>query len=197
MRRVSATFIGAMLLCGAAFAQGVGATLSQSEILVIDPGRLFAETLFGQRIENELKDEAGTLAADNRRLEQALRDEEKALTERREAMEPDAFRKAADEFDAKVQKIRREQAEKARALDSKRTNAEQRFLLTAQGVLIEVMNERGGKLLLNIRQTILRDQTIDITNDAVARIDAELGTGLEAELKAGEAPADDAETPEE
>lgn len=161
----------------------------RSEILVIDPNKLFANTMFGKRISAEIEQEGQQLANENRALEQQLRDEEKALTDQRPVMDPAAFRDAADAFDARVQAIRRERAEKARALEEKRANAEQRFLSTAQGILIELVNERGGTMLLDIRSVLLRDEDIDITNDAVARIDATLGTGEGLEEQ-GSVPAD-------
>ncbi len=168
----------ALSLCfgaGAPLAQSLSG--AQSEILVIDPNKLFAETLFGKRISQQLEEEGQALAQDNRRIEQELRDEEKAITEQRPTMDAEEFQDVAEAFDQKVQAIRQERLEKARALEEKRANAEQRFLATAQGILVELMNERGGNVLLDIRSVILRDGAIDITSDAVDRIDAKLGSG--------------------
>lgn len=168
----------ALCLCfGASAPLAQSLSGAQSEVLVIDPNRLFAETLFGKRISRQLEEESQTLAQDNRRIEQELRDEEKAITEQRPTMDPEEFRDVAEAFDQKVQAIRQERLEKARALEEKRASAEQRFLATAQGILVELMNERGGNVLLDIRSVILRDGAIDITSDAVERIDAKLGSG--------------------
>ncbi|MBU2982480.1 OmpH family outer membrane protein [Lentibacter algarum] len=156
-------------------AQSLGT--EQAEVVIVDPNRLFAETLFGKRINDELEAESNALALENRRIEEELRSEEKTLTEARKTMTAEDFRDSADAFDIKVQGIRRERVEKLRALDEKRANALQRFLATAQGVLVTLMRERGATVLLDLRTVILRDGAIDITVDAVAKIDEAIGTG--------------------
>lgn len=178
----------ATLFCALALALGLGGPVlgqsfgtEQSEVVVIDPQRLFRETQFGQRIAAELEAEAEELATTNRRLEEQLRAEEKELTEARPTMTPEDFRDAAEAFDKKVQAIRRERLEKARSLEEKRGSAEQRFLAAAQSVLVEVMDERGANILIDIRSTLLRDNGIDITSQAVRKIDQAIGTGEQAE----------------
>jgi len=92
-------------------------------------------------------------------------------------MSPENFRDTAEAFDQKVQAIRRERTELARELEDKRASAEARFLATAQGVLVELMNERGANILLDMRSIILRDNAVDITNAAVRKIDEAIGRG--------------------
>ncbi len=184
MRRAFALSICAAFFAAvtpaSSFAQVLG--VSQVDVVVVDPQRLFRETLFGQRIAEELEAEAQALAARNRELEEELRVEERELTERRPDMSAQDFRDAAEAFDKKVQAIRRERQEKAQALEDKRGSAEQRFLLTAQDVLVEVMNERGANLLLDIRSVLLRDNAVDITSEAVRKIDEAIGTGAAAQV---------------
>ena len=173
--------LGFCLWASAPFAQSLNAP--QREVLIIDPNRLFAETLFGQHISEALEAEAQELSANNRRLEEELRAEEKELTDARPTMSAIDFRDAAEAFDKKVQAIRRERQDRARALEEQRASAEQRFLATAQGVLVELMNERGGSVLLDMRAIILRDTAVDITNDAVRKIDEAIGRGDALDLK--------------
>lgn len=180
--------LGSCLWASAPFAQSLNAP--QREVLIIDPNRLFTETLFGQHISEALEAEAQELSANNRRLEEELRAEEKELTDARPTMSAIDFRDAAEAFDKKVQAIRRERQDRARALEEQRASAEQRFLATAQGVLVELMNERGGSVLLDMRAIILRDTAVDITNDAVRKIDEAIGRGDALDLK-GQTPQDE------
>ncbi len=182
LRHVLSLTLALCLGFGASPALAQSLSGSQSEILVIDPNKLFAETLFGKRISEQLEEETEALAQDNRRIEQELRDEEKSLTEQRPTMDPEEFRDVAEAFDQKVQAIRQDRLEAAQALEEKRSSAEQRFLATAQGILVELMDERGGNVLLDIRSVILRDGAVDITSDAVERIDAKLGDGKDIEV---------------
>ncbi len=145
--------------------------------MVIDPNRLFAETLFGKRITEELEAEGKSLSEENRRIEDELKAEEKSITEVRKTMSPEEFRDLAESFDLKVQGIRRERLAKLRVLDEKRGNALQSFLSTAQGVLATLMRERGATVLLDLRGVILNDGAIDITDAAVTKIDEAIGAG--------------------
>ena len=180
--------LGFCLWASVPFAQSLNAP--QREVLIIDPNRLFTETLFGQHISEALEAEAQELSANNRRLEEELRAEEKELTDARPTMSAIDFRDAAEAFDKKVQAIRRERQDRARALEEQRASAEQRFLATAQGVLVELMNERGGSVLLDMRAIILRDTAVDITNDAVRKIDEAIGRGDALDLN-GQKPQDE------
>jgi len=159
----------------AVLAQDLG--LPRSTVMVVDPNRLFAETAFGQRVARELEAESAVLAAENRRIEGELTVEEKALTEKRKSMTPEEFRQAADAFDTKVQRIRGEQEAKARDLASNNDNAQRRFLSVAQPVLQTLMTESGAEVLLDRRSVLLLADSVDITDEAVQRIDSAIGDG--------------------
>lgn len=177
LRRYQALAFAVALVSWAtvSLSQNLGAT--QSDIVVIDPNRLFAETQFGKRITDELEAEGKSLSEDNRRIEDELRAEEKSITEARKTMSPEEFRDLAEAFDIKVQGIRRERLAKLRALDDKRGNALQSFLGTAQGVLATLMRERGASVLLDLRGVILNEGSVDITDEAVTKINEAIGAG--------------------
>ncbi|WP_246039813.1 OmpH family outer membrane protein [Sulfitobacter sabulilitoris] len=160
----------------ALFAQTAGAPLTiQSPILTIDSDRLYLESAFGRRTAREIEAQGAELAAENRRIEAALTAEEKDLTERRPTMEPTAFRALADAFDEKVQTTRREQDAKTRALNQQLEERRSVFLTAAAPVLETLMREAGAAVILEKRSVFLSANAIDITSDALARIDAVLG----------------------
>ena len=148
-----------------------------SVILVIDPGRLFAQSKFGQRVGDTIETRGNALAEENRRIEAELAAEEKKLTEERPGMTPEAFRKKADAFDDKVRKTRSAQEAKANALAQESDAAERRFLGVARPVLEELRVESSASVLLDIRAVLLSTGTIDVTDAAVRRIDEAIGDG--------------------
>jgi len=158
------------LLAPAAGAQEQGTI--PSPILTIDQDRLFAETRPGLRSLRAIEDEADALADENRRIEMELRAEEVALTEERGSLDPAAFADLADAFDAKVQRIRAEQDAKARDLAQKQDDARQSFFIEVGGILSEIVRERGAVMILDRRDVFLSADAIDITDDAIARINA-------------------------
>lgn len=149
----------------------------ESPILTIDTDRLYLESAFGQRTAQEIEERGADLAAENRRIEADLTAEEKLLTERRSTMDPAAFRELADAFDEKVQATRREQDAKTRALNQELDERRSVFLNAAGPILETLMREAGAAVVLERRSVFLSANAIDITQDAIARINTVLGDG--------------------
>lgn len=150
---------------------------SPDAILVLNQDRLLAQTLFGQRIQSELEDASSALAAENRRIEAQLTEEELDLTERRPTMTPADFRELADEFDIRVTGIRSAQDAKARDLQSQTEAAQQRFFEETFPILLEIVQARGASVLLDSRTVLLSAGSVDITDAAIAAIDEVMGAG--------------------
>lgn len=162
-----------LTLGGQATAQDV----PQSPILTIDLDRLFDETRLGARASAQVEAEAVALTEENRRIEAELVEEESALTEQRAALTPEEFRTLADEFDAKVQRIRAEQDAKTRDLAVLRESVRQGFLAEIGGILTEIVNERGAVVVLERRDIFISADRIDVTDEAIVRINQALGAG--------------------
>ncbi|MEM8580757.1 MAG: OmpH family outer membrane protein [Pseudomonadota bacterium] len=147
----------------------------QSHVIVVDQERLFSETVFGLRLSNDLESASIALAEENRRIEQMLINEERTLTEQRPAMTPEAFREAADAFDARVTEVRTAQDRKARIIVERRDAERRAFLDAALPVLGSLMGEYGAYVILDQRQVFLSDDRVNVTDEAIALIDAALG----------------------
>ena len=162
--------VSAWLCVAHATAQTVG--VIQSEILVINPERLFEETRLGQKMAREVQAERDKLIALNEKLTSELEAEEKTLTELRAETSPEEFREMADAFDLKVQQIRRDSERRVSDLERARDRAPVAFMLQVEPVLVEVMRDAGGVVILDHRSVLLRADFIDITDLAISRIDA-------------------------
>jgi len=177
-------------LAGLAFVlSGVPVVAQQTQapaslsILTIVPDRLYAETLYGQRIERDLSQARSALISQNQRLDAELSVEERSLAERRPTMVAAAFRALADEFDRKVQAIRESQDAKQRDLTRQRDEGRQAFFADISPILTEITVERGAVLLMDRRAVLLAVDGIDITDTAITRIDAVFGEGPLHELQ--------------
>jgi Skp family chaperone for outer membrane proteins len=151
--------------------------LIRSPVLSLDQDRMFAVSAFGQRIEAELQADGSLLEAENRRIEAELEAEEKDLTARRPAMSADAFRALADAFDTKVQRIRNEQTAKARALGLRTEEAQRQFIEAARPVLEQMMVDAGAVVIIDPRSVVMSRAAIDVTEEAIRRINANIGDG--------------------
>lgn len=112
-----AALIAGLTVCHVNGAQAQDVGVVQSQISVLDPDRLFAESQVGQRLTDQYQSERDALIASNRELEAQLRGEEQALTASRSTMNATDFRAEADAFDARVRSIRTENERKARDLE--------------------------------------------------------------------------------
>lgn len=183
-RLLAGAFFGALLcFSGPASAQQDGGLSNvgvvQSLVLTIAPERLYAESDFGRRIASEIEQEGAEIAAENRQIEAALTSEERELTEIRDDLAISDFRERAAAFDEKVQRLRREQDEKARALGQKADEARRALLTAAQPVLAQLMAESGAVAILDRRAVLLSVDSVDITDQAILRINARFGDGAE------------------
>ena len=169
-------------LTGPGFAQQASAPAAsrnvvQSPILTIDTDRVFSESAFGLRVAAEIEGKSAQLTAENRKIESDLEAEEKQLTIQRKTMAPEAFRELADAFDEKVQLSRRTQATKNRALNDLVDQEREVFLNAAGPVLEKLMRDTGAAVILERRSVFVSANAIDITNEAIERLNASVGSG--------------------
>lgn len=148
-----------------------------SPILTLDREALFSGTLYGKRVNAELEAASNELAAETRRIEAQLEAEERELTEQRATLPVDEFRALADAFDDKVQALRDEresaQEEAVRQIETAQAN----FFNRIGPILGQLVRERGAVMILDRRAILLTAADVDITQAAIARIDAVLGDG--------------------
>ena len=165
-------------------------------ILTLDRERLFSSTLFGQAVIARFEAEAKALQAENRRIDAALEAEERALTERRTTSSPDEFRALSVDFDSRVEKLRSAQDAKSRDLTQQRDAARQQFYDTALPVLGKLMSDLGAVAIIDRGALIISFERIDITDEAIARIDEVLGDGSPAPAELTPEPAPESLAPE-
>lgn len=151
----------------------------QSDILILDPERLFNETLYGRRLLEGIQEDRDTLVAHNRRIEAELEDEEQALTERRPSLSAAEFRDLADTFDRKVQQLRQNSERMSRDLERQREIAPAQFMRVIEPVLADILSDSGGVVIMDVRAVLLHSGVADITDLAIERVNAQIGEGPE------------------
>ena len=173
-----------MAALAAAFSVPASGAVAQSQpapasasILVLNQERLLAETEFGRRIQQELEAASAALSAENRQIEAELTQEELDLTELRATLSPEEFRTLADEFDTRVTAIRAAQDAKTRNLQSQVEAAQQLFFEQTVPILLQLIEDRQADVLLDSRTVLLSAGSVDITEAAIAAINAAIGAG--------------------
>ena len=146
-------------------------------IVTLDREKLFSGTMFGKAVTAAIEAEAAVLSAENRKIDTDLEAEERSLTDRRAGMSPADFRVLADTFDQKVTVLRAAQDEKSRSLAKLRDDERKRFFEASIAILGQLMREIGAFAILSNDAVILSFDRIDITDEAIARMDQVLGDG--------------------
>lgn len=123
-----------------------------------NPGKsiILANNMARQALQNE-----------NEKLETELLSEEKEISELRKTLSIDEFRVKALDFDKRVTIIRKEQAEKEKLLVEKVRKEEANFLKRIYPLLYELLSDKGGSVLIDQRNVILWENSVDITNEAI------------------------------
>jgi Skp family chaperone for outer membrane proteins len=178
------TWRGRAFLCTAAIALVLGGpllaqeTAGTSAILIIDQNRLFVESAFGKASIAREQDFLDGLAEENKRIEADLVAEEQALTEQRKTLSAADFAALAEAFDQKVEKIRAEQDSKAAGLVAQRDADRKVFVQAIRPIVAELMDEQQAVAIVDKSLVILSLSSIDVTDEAIARVDAALPPGL-------------------
>ena len=141
-------------------------------VLTLDQDRFFSDSAWGRAIIARTEAERQELMAENRRIEEALQQEEQALTDRRALVPPAEFTRLAADFDTRVEGIRAAQEAKTRVLLEQHDAERQAFFTAAKPVLGTVLDESGASAILVSGAVIMATQASDITQTAIQRMDA-------------------------
>jgi Skp family chaperone for outer membrane proteins len=137
---------------------------------ILDQQRLLSDSRLGQTLLSDLREAEQALERENQALADQLAAEERALTDLRPTLPPEEFRARAEAFDRRVEVIRAERARLSQDL-ARRFDAEaQQFFQTALPVLTGLMAEQGIVALLSPEAVILGAEWLDITDQAIDRL---------------------------
>ena len=150
----------------------------KSSLFTVDMGKLFRSSDFGKKIISTNNIARQELQNENEELEAILLSEEKELSEQRKILSSDEFRPKALAFDERVSIIRAEQVKKEENLKNKARKEEAEFYKKIYPLLYELLLDHGGLILIDQRNVILWDSSVDITDEAILLINQVLGKSI-------------------
>jgi len=187
---------GLLVLMGVLVFSAAGAA-AQQKILVVDSTRLWNETLAGKDVKRQLDEFVTEVDKPFNQARAGMQQEFKALQEQK-----DAFIITEEEFNRKVQELAKknnafqQQWQKRQAVVNIATrNAQQQFYSAIRPTLLELVDAKKGDLLMEKDQFLFVGDKLNVTDEAMKRIDAklkELPVTLvqeQAEAEAAEQPA--------
>ena len=154
-------------------AQSIGVV--QNDIIVMDTELACSRSRnFGQQMIADYNEDREALIARNREIEAELKAEEQALTAKRGEVSAEEFREACGRLRPKGPGIPRKNGAQG-AGDSgaqTRERAPVEFMRRIEPILVELMNDAGADIIITKRQVLLASDVIDVTEIAIARVDA-------------------------
>lgn len=147
-------------------------SVPQLPFRILDADRLLQGTRLGQEILARNAEAERQLSAENEVLADQLIAEERELTDLRQTLPPEEFRLRAEAFDARVTEIRAERSQRSADLARQAEASVQAFFDAALPVLDQMMTEEGIVGLMRPEIMVLWSENLDITDQAIARLDA-------------------------
>lgn len=183
-RQVMTSISASVRAVTAALALVVGfAALAQAqEILVMSEDRILRESVVGQHIATELERISVEISAELEPMRAAIAAENEALTAETSALSDEAVRQRPDlvqrfqELQGMAQGYEIATRRAQQELVASERAAMGPVLEVLQGVLREVVEQRGGIILVERSNIVFADQSVDITGDAIALMNQRIQT---------------------
>lgn len=160
------------VLLAPTFAAAQDATAGQ--IAIIDIKKILNESKATKGIQEQIEGQRKKVQADVTKQEEALRAEDKKLAEQRSVLSAEAFAAKQKTFKEKVLKAQKEVQDHRGKLET----AYNKALASVQEVLIETLKEmakkRGFKAVIPAAHVAYYDDSLDITNDVLKKLDEKL-----------------------
>jgi Skp family chaperone for outer membrane proteins len=169
--------LGQPLAAQTTAASDVPSVVQKTSVVTLDQEKLFSATKYGLALQKQFEAETLALQTENRKIDGELEAEERSLTEKRATMDAASFRPLAEAFDKKANDLRNAQDAKSRDLTKRRDANRQKFFQTIAPILGDYMVERGAVVILDKSAIVVSLGSIDITDEAIARINEKLGDG--------------------
>jgi outer membrane protein len=171
---VSAAFAAAMLAPSAASAQAVPAAV----VAVVDLDRVTSECTACKTASATLRSQASAFQTRRNTLASSLQTEQKSIQTAVDALkgkDPDAALQARIKaFQAKAQQDEQELATQQQQIQANQQYIQKQIADKLGPIYQQVMTRRGANLLVEIGATLATSQSVDVTNDVLAALNASL-----------------------
>ena len=148
-----------------------------SSVLTVDLEKIARESDYGQRVNGLYQAEILTLQSQAKQVEAELIAEEQDLVAQRDIVSPEEFKELSKAFDRKVVAIREDQNSKQSELQAKQREDQRNLLRLIAPILYEIVSARGASVLIDRRNIVLDLSSVDITDEAIAKMNETLGDG--------------------
>lgn len=166
-------------------APAVSQDVDPAQILVVDIEAILKRSAAGGAIQSQAEAMRDRFQATFKTREDALLAEERALAELRQELDRETFEARAAAFEAEVRTLRRDRREIGEQVQRVFFGATSELKERLQPILVEIMSERRAGVLLDTREVLLSATALDVTEEAIRRLDAAVSRIELPELESG------------
>lgn len=143
-------------------------------IILVDSQEILAESAAGKSLRAQIESYRKKFQADLSKREDDLRKQEAELKRQRTLLSPEAFEERRKTFEQQVTGVQREIQDRNKSFETALTDARKQLLTALEPIFADIMKEYGANLMLDQNQVVLGATTLDITKEAIRRLDSKL-----------------------
>jgi hypothetical protein len=153
---------------------GQNRVINKSSVLVLSQDDLFKKSVAGRALLKVFEEKQALLFSEASKVEQDFILEEQKLTDQRLIVTPADFQVLADEFDSKVEKMRKFRMNKDKKLQQDFIRWRKKFVQIVLPIVRELMAQYEASVVIDtINRGLIYDQNIDVTDIIIKRLDEE------------------------
>jgi Skp family chaperone for outer membrane proteins len=142
--------------------------------MVVDVQALLQNSKAAKMVRGQIEQKRNEYTKEISREEEALRTERDALQRQQASMSPETLNKKGREFQQKVNDLDRDVQSKRAALEKSNNEALTRIQQTMLKIIADIARRRRANLVLQRTDLVLFDQSFDVTDEVMQKLDEEL-----------------------
>ena len=141
---------------------------------MVDVQALLQNSKAAKMVRSQMEQKRNEYTKEISRAEEGLRAERDALQRQQASLSADALNKKAREFQQKVNDLDRDVQSKRAALEKSNNDALSRIQQTMLKIIADIARQRRANLVLQRTDLVLFDQSFDVTDQVMQKLDEEL-----------------------
>jgi outer membrane protein len=143
-------------------------------VMVVDVQALLQNSKAAKMVRGQIEQKRNEYTKEISREEEALRTERDTLQRQQASMSPEALNKKGREFQQKVSDLDRDVQSKRAALEKSNNDALTRIQQSMLKIIADIARQRRANLVLQRTDLVLFDQSFDVTDEVMQKLDEEL-----------------------
>ena len=153
---------------------GINHSLFADNVYYLDFRYILNESDAGKKAQTTLKNKLEKGIQNLKNKEKKIQDEEKKLIQQKKIISEDDYKKKIGELRSKVNSLQKERNRLLETVAKQRNKAKNELLKNLNPIMKAYMSEKKIRIVIDKKQVLLGDDTLDITKDIIALLNKKL-----------------------